>query len=72
MAHSGAPKNPAQPSLSLLVKLGSIAVHVEEAIAPGGHEYDWTAIRGLLSDPEVVAWRAAMDAQAFLPKKRRG
>lgn len=62
--------DPFKPPASLLVKIGSIAVHVEEAIAPGGHEFDWAAIKGLLADPEVVEWRAAMDKLGFMPRKR--
>lgn len=59
-----------EPSLTLLIKLGSIAVHVEELLAPGGHSFDRQAIEGLLADPEVVTFRAEMDAQALLPVKR--
>lgn len=29
-----------QPGITLLVKLGSIAVHVEEMLSAGGHDYD--------------------------------
>ena len=58
------------PGVSLLVKLGSIAVHADEATAAGGHEFDITAIRSLLNDPEVSTWLKRMDAIAFLPKKR--
>lgn len=58
------------PSLTLLVKLGSIAVHADEATAPGAHRFDIVAIRQLIDDPEVATWLAQMDASAFLPKKR--
>lgn len=57
-------------SATLLMKLGSIMVHAEEALGPGGHAHDLAALRALLSDPEVVAWREAMDALALLPVKR--
>lgn len=59
-----------QPSMSLLVKLGSIMIHAEEALSPKGHYFDAEAVRSLLADPEVVEWRQAMDAAALLPKKR--
>lgn len=59
-----------KPSVSLLVKLGSIVVHAEEYFSLGGHPYDKTALDGLLTDPEVREWRNQMDAMAFLPKKR--
>lgn len=59
-----------KPQMSVLVKLGSIAVHVEEMLSPKGHEFDKAAIQTLLDDPEVREWLAAMDAMSFLPKKR--
>lgn len=58
------------PSASLLVKLGSIAVHADEFTSPDGHEFDLTAMRGLLNDPEVVEWLAKMTAAALVPVKR--
>lgn len=61
---------PLTPSVALLAKIGSIIVHVEEGTEAGGHEYDWTAARMLLQDPEVVAWLSGMRALAFLPVKR--
>lgn len=57
------------PPLSLLCKLGSIAVHVDEALSDDGHQYDWTAIHMLLDDPEVKQWIVAMGP--LLPKKRK-
>lgn len=59
-----------KPSVSLLSKLGSIVVHVGEATSKDAHEFDWVAIRQLLSDEEVRAWIEAMDKMAFLPKMR--
>lgn len=59
-----------KPAMSLLVKLGSIMVHAEEMLEPGGHAHDVAAIKSLLADPEVVAWREEMDAMALLPVKR--
>lgn len=66
-------KNPPKPdfktpSLSLLAKLGSIAVHTEEFLSPGGHEFDVAALNNLLGDPEVVQWMEAMGP--LLPRKR--
>lgn len=65
------PANPLTPSATLLVKLGSIAVHAEEFHSPDGHVYDKVAMEQLLADPEVRDWIARMDALAFLPKKRK-
>ena len=62
--------NPLKPSLSLLTKLGSIAVHVEEMLSPHGHAVDVSALQALQDDPEVIEWRAGMDILALLPKKR--
>ena len=54
--------------LTLLVKLGSIAVHADELTSPGGHDFDRVAMRQLIEDPDVVAWVKAMGA--LLPRKR--
>lgn len=58
------------PAASLLVKLGSILVHAEELLSPDGHHFDRIALQQLMQDPEVAEWLKAMDAMAFLPKKR--
>lgn len=58
------------PSLSVLVKLGSIMVHAEEGIEPGAHSFDRDALKALLADPDVRAWRKQMDELALLPVKR--
>lgn len=63
--------DPLKPAVTLLVKLGSIAVHVDEMLSPDGHAYDREAIKSLLDDPEVKEWIAAMDKMAFMPKKRK-
>lgn len=60
----------ASPPMSLLCKLGSIAVHADELTSPHGHQFDRDAIRSLLDDPEVASWLAEMDGAALLPKKR--
>lgn len=61
---------PLTPNVTLLVKLGSIAVHAEELLSPKGHVLDKTALDSLLNDSEVREWLHTMDAMAFLPKKR--
>lgn len=60
--------DPFKPSTSLLVKLGSIAVHAEEFLSLKGHNFDRIALQSVLDDPEVVEWIRAMGA--FLPLKR--
>lgn len=57
-----------RPNVSLLCKLGSIAVHVDEARSPGGHQFDLTALDTLLRDPEVKQWIKAMGE--LVPMKR--
>lgn len=63
--------NPLEPSASLLVKLGSIAVHVEEMLSLDGHEFDRVALGSLLRDKELRDWIEAMDDMALMPVKRR-
>lgn len=60
---------------SQLVKLGSIARHVEELIEEGyttteAGSFDMQAILSLLSDPEVHLFMEYMDKMALLPVKR--
>lgn len=62
--------DPFKPDAGLLCKIGSVVVHAEEAISPGGSTFDVEAIKSLLSDPAVRSWLEAMDAMALLPKKR--
>jgi hypothetical protein len=58
------------PSLSLLVKLGSIAVHVDEMLSSLGHNVDREAIKQLLADPEVATWIEQMTDEGMLPVQR--
>jgi hypothetical protein len=61
---------PLTPPMSLLVKLGSIAVHVDELLSARGHTYDRVAIQSLLDDTEVQLWLRVMNEMAMLPVKR--
>ena len=58
-----------EQSKTLLVKLGSIAVHADEAITKG-HEFDIATLKSLLDDEEVKEWITEMDKLALIPKKR--
>lgn len=58
------------PSLPLLMKLGSIAVHTEELLSPNGHVFDKSVIESLLNDPEVKTWLEEMSKRSLVPKKR--
>jgi len=62
--------SPLEPSARLLCKLGSIIVHADEFVSPRGHAFDREAMRGLLSDSEVVEWLKMMDRLALLPVRR--
>ena len=57
-------------SWELAAKLGSLAVHVEEAIGFKGHPFDVEACRGLLLDPEVVNFLEMLRLMVLLPVKR--
>lgn len=58
------------PPIALLCKLGSIAVHIDEALGEGGHDFDIIALRQLLGDRDVQTWIEAMTKAGFLPQKR--
>jgi hypothetical protein len=64
--------NALNPDPTVLIKLGSLAVHVEEFLSDDAHYLDRVAIERLLLDPEVKAWLKEMDKMAFLPVKRKG
>lgn len=55
---------------SVFVKLGSIAVHADELLSPGGHAFDNAVLQQLLADPEVRAWVEAQTKKGLLPVKR--
>lgn len=59
------------PSAKLLVKLGSLVVHADEALSPDAHDYDRLAFRQLLEDPDVKEWIKGMAGMALLPVKRK-
>jgi hypothetical protein len=61
--------DPLKPELTLLMKLGSIVVHIDEALSIGGHTFDIEAIKPILQDPAVQAWIKEMGV--YLPLKRR-
>lgn len=63
--------NAMMPSLGILVKLGSIMVHVEEMLSSGAHDFDTYAIQTLLDDHELRNWIKEMDKHGLLPKKRQ-
>ena len=58
------------PTASVGIKLACIAVHADEVTSPGAHPFDADAIRGLLDDPEIVAYLEKLRPLALLPVKR--
>jgi hypothetical protein len=56
--------------LTLLMKLGSIAVHAEELFSPDGRQADKSALLGLLADAEVQEFLQAEEMRVLLPVKR--
>jgi len=58
------------PNTNVLIKLGSLFVHVEEAISTKAHSFDILAIKQILEDDDVKAWIEKMDNLALVPKKR--
>lgn len=62
--------DPFKPSKSLLVKLGSIAVHTDEMMSARGHAFDRNALDTVLHDLEVAEWLDDMSALGLLPVKR--
>lgn len=59
------------PSLTVLVLLGSLAVHVEEYLSPDGNPVDRNAIETILLNPELKEYLEAMNKMALLPVKRK-
>lgn len=52
------------------IKLASIAVHAEEMLSAGGHDFDRVAILSLLSDPDIRGFLDDPENAVFLPVKR--
>lgn len=59
-----------QANLQQLVKLGSIARHVEELMSDDGRAIDKQVIDGLLDDPDVKKIMDELDEAGLLPVKR--
>ena len=47
---------PMAPSTTLLMKLGSIVVHADEATEPGGHSFDIGAMRPRRKFRRGITW----------------
>jgi hypothetical protein len=62
--------DPLRPSITLLGKLGFIAVRIEEYLDTR-HDFDYLALRRLLADEEVRAWLEGMAAMAHIPRRKR-
>ena len=62
--------DPLQPEPSVLAKLASFVVHVDEFNSPNGHDYDMEAVKALLQDDELNHWIIAMRHIGMAPMKR--
>ena len=63
-------RDPLKPPLDLLIKLGSLIVHYQEACSTDRHEFDFVSIEQLQCDPDVREWFERMNKLAMLPVKR--
>jgi hypothetical protein len=59
-----------RPSMALLVKLGSIAIHCDEMLSSEGHNFDRLAIESILNDKEVRDFIEEGQRTQMLPMKR--
>lgn len=62
--------DPIHPPIGILITLGSLAVHIDEYLSPGGHPIDRQVIETMLQDRDLKEWLSQMDKLAFLPVKR--
>ncbi len=62
--------NELKPLPSVLIKLGSLYVHIEEAFSKKAHNFDVLAMKALMDDGELKEWIKGMDKLALIPKKR--
>lgn len=58
------------PNMQVCCKLGSIVIHIQEALSNKAHNFDIAVLKDLIEDEEVKAWLKEMDKMALLPKKR--
>jgi len=58
------------PDVSVLAKLASLVVHLQEAEGEGGHWFDIAAVKTLINDGGIREWVEAMQKLALAPVKR--
>ena len=54
---------------SLAVKLASLVVHADEGTARGAHDFDMSALRSIVDDPEVSQWLDTFGPGLLLVKR---
>lgn len=59
-----------KPNTTILIKLGSIYIHIKEGLGVKGHDFDLIALKQLLEDEELKEWIKQMDSLALIPKER--
>lgn len=65
-------KDALRPSHVLLGKLGTILVHIEEALSPRGHPLNVLTIKELMRDRDVEGWLAEMHRLVLVQSLTRG
>lgn len=58
------------PDVSVLAKLASLVVHLQEAEGEGGHWFDIAAVKSLINDGGIKEWTEAMQKIGLAPVKR--
>lgn len=56
--------------LGTFAALGSLAVHVDEALSPNGHAFDALAMQSIVAQPNVQAFVGALQGAGLVPEKR--
>jgi hypothetical protein len=59
--------NPLYPTTSILCKLGSIALEVENVVKPLAPLFDFSEVMALLNDGEVQEWLHEMRKRMLVP-----
>lgn len=62
--------DPLTPPATVLIAIGSAAVHAEEFFSKNGHPADKAAFESSMKMPEVRYWIEEMTKLALLPVKR--
>ena len=56
--------------ITLVAKLGSLVVHVQEYLSRNSNPVDRSAIETIINDPEINAWVKELEKDALVAVKR--